>query len=88
MELIELSPGTYVQKEDSQKDAALIYVVSGSLTVSQKSADQNVPEQLFVVHTGELVGGLAVLTGEPNFFTVRSKHTSWVAVVSKTGFYS
>jgi len=88
VELIELSPGTYVQKEDSQKDAALIYVVSGSLTVSQKSADQNVPEQLFVVHTGELVGGLAVLTGEPNFFTVRSKHTSWVAVVSKTGFYS
>ena len=84
----ELSSGTYVMKEDSQKDVSLVYVVSGSLSVSQKSSQYNEDEQLFVVHSGELIGGLAMLTGEPNFYTIRAKHTAWIAIISKTTLYT
>lgn len=75
-------------KEDSQKDVSLVYVVSGSLSVSQKSAQYNEDDQLFVLHSGEIIGGLAMLTGEPNFFTIRVKHTAWIAIVSKSNLYT
>ena len=88
VEVRELHSGTYIMKEDSQKDAALVYVLSGTLSVSQKAANKNEDVQMFLAHAGELVGGLAVLTGEPSFFTVRSRHTASVAMLSKTTFYS
>lgn len=84
----ELSSGTYIMKEDVQKDVALIYVVSGTLAVSQRVASKNEEVQMFLAYTGELIGGLAVLTGEPSFFAVRSRHTACVAMLSKTTFYS
>ena len=43
---------------------------------------------MFTAHQGELVGGLAVLTGEPSFFTIRAKHTSRLALISRNTFYS
>ena len=75
-------------KEDTQKDAALVFVVSGTLVVSQRAANKNDDVQMFQAYPGELVGGLAVLTGEPSFFTVRSRHTACVAMLSKTTFYT
>ena len=42
---------------------------------------------LFVVHPGEIVGPLAVLTGEPSFFTIRSLGDSRVIIISKNHFY-
>lgn len=42
---------------------------------------------MFTAHPGEIVGGLAVLTGEPSFFTIRVKHTSRIALISKSTFY-
>ena len=42
---------------------------------------------MFVAHPGEIVGGLAVLTGEPSFFSIRAKHASRIAMLSKTTFY-
>ena len=88
MEVRELNSGTYIMKEDSQKDAALVYVVSGTLSVSQRACNKNEDVQMFLAHAGELVGGLAVLTGEASFFTVRSRHTACVAMLSKATFYS
>ena len=90
IEVRELLSGTYIMKEDTrQKDAALIYVVSGTLSVSQKAANKSDDvQQMFLAHAGELVGGLAALTGEPSFFTVRSRHTACVAMLSKSTFYS
>lgn len=81
-------PGTYIMKEDAMKDVALVYVISGTLCVSQRAASKNEDVQMFLAHSGELVGGLAVLTGEPSFFTVRSRHTTCVAMLSKSTFYS
>lgn len=88
IEVRELIPGTYIMKEDAMKDVALVYVISGTLCVSQRAASKNEDVQMFLAHSGELVGGLAVLTGEPSFFTVRSRHTTCVAMLSKSTFYS
>ena len=43
---------------------------------------------MFSAHQGEVVGGLAVLTGEPSFYTIRAKHPSTIAMLSQATFYS
>lgn len=55
--------------------------------MSQKLADMQEEVHMFTAHPGEMVGGLAVLTGEPSFFTIRAKHYSCIALLSKTTFY-
>lgn len=42
---------------------------------------------LFVALPGEIVGSLAVLTGEPSFFTMRAKVDTIVVTISKVEFY-
>lgn len=42
---------------------------------------------LFVALPGEVVGSLAVLTGEPSFFTMRAKIDTIVVTISKADFY-
>ena len=42
---------------------------------------------LFLAHPGEIVGGLAVLTGEPSFFSIRAKSSARVVTISKSHFY-
>ena len=42
---------------------------------------------LFYVHPGELVGSLAVLTGEPSFYKIKAKVESIVVVIGKQDFY-
>ncbi|XP_059481709.1 neuropathy target esterase sws isoform X2 [Neocloeon triangulifer] len=91
VELRDVSAGTHLMKEDSHKDVALIYVISGTLTVSQKSAvNPQIDDEvhMFTAHQGEVVGGLAVLTGEPSFFTIKAKHFTRIALLSKSTFYS
>ncbi|GFG31714.1 hypothetical protein Cfor_06274 [Coptotermes formosanus] len=88
VEIREVPAGTYLMKEESHKDAALIYLLSGTLVVSQKIPDSGHEVTMFVAHPGEIVGGLAVLTGEPSFFSIRAKHASRIAMLSKTTFYS
>lgn len=43
---------------------------------------------MFTAHAGEVVGGLAVLTGEPSFFTIRAKHYTLIGLISKNHFYT
>lgn len=43
---------------------------------------------MFSAHQGEIVGGLAVLTGEPSFYTIRAKHSSRIALLSKPTFFA
>jgi len=43
---------------------------------------------MYLVHPGELVGTLPVLTGEPSFFTVRIMTDSRLVLISKNDFYS
>ncbi|XP_025833574.1 neuropathy target esterase sws [Agrilus planipennis] len=88
VEVREVAAGTYLMKEDSNKDVALVYVLQGSLVVSQKMTDEEEEIHLFNAHTGEIVGGLAVLTGEPSFFTIRAKYLSRIALITTNTLYS
>ncbi|XP_063216401.1 neuropathy target esterase sws isoform X4 [Bacillus rossius redtenbacheri] len=88
VEIREVPAGTYLMKEESHKDVALVYLISGMLLVSQKTTDNQEEVAMFYAHPGEIVGGLAVLTGEPSFFTIRAKHYSRIALLSKNTFYN
>lgn len=73
------------------QDVALVYVISGILIVSQRvSEGRDVGQEvhMFSAHQGEIVGGLAVLTGEPSFYTIRAKHSSRIALLSKSTFFA
>lgn len=62
--------------------------MSGSLSVYQRKMEENEEEiHLYTVYPGEIIGGLPVLTGEQSFFTVRTKHFSRVALISKNTIY-
>lgn len=41
-----------------------------------------------MVHPGEMVGALAVLTGEPSFFSVRARSECIVVTITKQDFYT
>ncbi|XP_011698482.1 PREDICTED: neuropathy target esterase sws isoform X2 [Wasmannia auropunctata] len=91
VQIREVPAGTYLMKEESHKDVALVYVLSGSLTVSQRVSegrDAGQEVHMFTAHQGEIVGGLAVLTGEPSFYTIRAKHASRIALLSKLTFFA
>ncbi|XP_050506232.1 neuropathy target esterase sws isoform X3 [Diabrotica virgifera virgifera] len=88
VEIREVSAGTYLMKEDSNKDAALVYIIAGALVVSQRVTEGEEEVHMFTAHPGEIVGGLAVLTGEPSFFTIRAKHLTRIALISKSTFYT
>ncbi|XP_012287845.1 neuropathy target esterase sws isoform X3 [Orussus abietinus] len=91
VQIREVPAGTYLMKEESHKDVALVYVVSGSLTISQRVAegrDAGQEVHMFSAHQGEIVGGLAVLTGEPSFYTIRAKNASRIALLSKSTFFA
>uniref|UniRef100_A0A6P7GH11 lysophospholipase n=1 Tax=Diabrotica virgifera virgifera TaxID=50390 RepID=A0A6P7GH11_DIAVI len=69
-------------------DAALVYIIAGALVVSQRVTEGEEEVHMFTAHPGEIVGGLAVLTGEPSFFTIRAKHLTRIALISKSTFYT
>ncbi|XP_008556860.1 neuropathy target esterase sws isoform X2 [Microplitis demolitor] len=94
VQIREVAAGTYLMKEESNKDIALVYVLSGSLVISQRgseggrSFDSSEQVHMFSAHAGEVVGGLAVLTGEPSFYTIRAKHPSRIGLLSKQTFFA
>ncbi|XP_013380696.1 patatin-like phospholipase domain-containing protein 7, partial [Lingula anatina] len=79
--------GTVLVKQGDQ-DATLMFVVTGSLQVIQQVVGKETEEtSLFIAHPGEVVGTLAVLTGEPSFFTIRARTDSRVVYIDKNEFY-
>uniref|UniRef100_T1IXP6 Neuropathy target esterase sws n=1 Tax=Strigamia maritima TaxID=126957 RepID=T1IXP6_STRMM len=88
VELKDLQSGTYLVKQESLIDASLVYILTGSLLMSQRLIDKDEETQLYVAYAGELVGGLSILSGEPSYFTVRARQTSKVAVINKINFYA
>lgn len=63
------------------------FVISGVLHVYQRKIDQEDECLLFVTHPGEMVGHLAVLTGEPLIFSVRAQRDCTFLSITKTHFY-
>uniref|UniRef100_A0A3Q3B3C6 lysophospholipase n=1 Tax=Kryptolebias marmoratus TaxID=37003 RepID=A0A3Q3B3C6_KRYMA len=71
----------------ASKDVSVAFVISGLLHVYQRMIDREEESLLFVTHPGEMVGHLAVLTGEPLIFTVRAQKDCTFLSVSKAHFY-
>ncbi|KRZ21810.1 Neuropathy target esterase [Trichinella pseudospiralis] len=80
-------PGIMIVRQGSN-ELQLFYVVSGLLELlleSQEEPDVLLP--ISIVQTGDVVGGLSVLTGEPSFFAVRTRSFCQLAVVERKGLY-
>ncbi|KAF5909228.1 neuropathy target esterase-like isoform X3, partial [Clarias magur] len=78
--------GTVLARQGDQ-DVSLHFVLSGCLHVYQRMIDKQEDVCLFVTQPGEMVGQLAVLTGEPLIFTVRALRDCTILKISKSDFY-
>ncbi|XP_065710011.2 patatin-like phospholipase domain-containing protein 7 isoform X2 [Patagioenas fasciata] len=84
--LHQVMAGTVLSRQGDQ-DVNICFVVSGMLHVYQRKIDSEEDTCLFVTHPGELVGQLAVLTGEPLIFTIKANRDCSFLSISKTHFY-
>nr|XP_045009419.1 patatin-like phospholipase domain-containing protein 7 isoform X2 [Jaculus jaculus] len=84
--LLHVPAGTVVSKQGDQ-DVNILFVVSGLLHVYQRKIDSQEDTCLFLTHPGEMVGQLAVLTGEPLMFTIRANRECSFLSISKAHFY-
>ncbi|XP_026806457.1 neuropathy target esterase sws isoform X4 [Rhopalosiphum maidis] len=88
VEIRKIPTNTFVMQEDSHKDAALVLLLNGSILVSQKMDPEGLTEAyMYSVNPGDIVGGLAVLTGEPGFLTFRADRPSVISILSKKTVY-
>lgn len=90
IEIKEIPAGTTLTHQGSADDVLLIYVITGGLTLinhqptkGTKKTDGN----YITVHPGEVVGGLAVLTGESSLYTIKSKQFTRVGLLTKESVY-
>ncbi|XP_037548083.1 patatin-like phospholipase domain-containing protein 7a [Nematolebias whitei] len=84
--LHHVKAGSVVARQGDQ-EVSIHFVISGLLHVYQRMIDREEDTRLFVTHPGELVGQLAVLTGEPLTFTVKAQRDCSFLSISKTHFY-
>ncbi|KAM9734388.1 patatin-like phospholipase domain-containing protein 7 isoform 1-T3 [Menidia menidia] len=84
--LHHVKAGSFVARQGDQ-EVSIQFVISGLLHVYQRMIDREEDTRLFLTHPGELVGQLAVLTGEPLIFTVRAQRDCSFLSISKTHFY-
>uniref|UniRef100_A0A673XEA6 lysophospholipase n=1 Tax=Salmo trutta TaxID=8032 RepID=A0A673XEA6_SALTR len=76
-----------VLNSQGDQDASVQFVISGALHVYQRTIDREEDTLLFLTHPGEMVGHLAVLTGEPLIFSVRAHRDCSFLSISKAAFY-
>uniref|UniRef100_A0A3B5M5S2 lysophospholipase n=1 Tax=Xiphophorus couchianus TaxID=32473 RepID=A0A3B5M5S2_9TELE len=76
-----------VLARQGDQDVSLHFVLSGCLHVYQRMIDKQEAVCLFVTHPGEMVGQLAVLTGEPLIFTIKAVRDCTYLKISKSDFY-
>ncbi|XP_075999454.1 patatin-like phospholipase domain-containing protein 7a isoform X2 [Genypterus blacodes] len=84
--LHHVKAGSVVACQGDQ-EVSIQFVISGVLHVYQRMIDREEESCLFLTHPGELVGQLAVLTGEPLIFSVRAHRDCSFLSISKTHFY-
>ena len=64
-----------------------MFVVMGTFSMMQCEESSGKERTVFVAQPGEMIGELAVLTGEPALFTVKARQDCCVVAISKTRFY-
>ncbi|XP_050441996.1 neuropathy target esterase sws-like isoform X2 [Adelges cooleyi] len=89
IEIRNIPNNTFIMREDSHKDAALVLLLNGSMIVSQKMDSEGINEaHMYSVNPGDIVGALAILSGEPGFLSYRTNRPSVVAILSKNTVYA
>lgn len=95
IEIKEVQPGSTLIHEGNNDEICIIYLMSGNLSVLQNSCSMPGTQQkerteihTHTVHPGEIIGGLAVLTGEASLHTLRAKTFSRVAILDKQIVYN
>ncbi|XP_055390605.1 neuropathy target esterase sws isoform X1 [Condylostylus longicornis] len=97
VEVEELQPGVTLIDEGTIDNVCLWYVLSGSLSVLQWSEELSKSNnkktngrEVFIhnVHPGEIIGALAILTGEASSYTIRAKHHTRVALMRRAAVYN
>ncbi|XP_058862795.1 patatin-like phospholipase domain-containing protein 6 isoform X3 [Acipenser ruthenus] len=78
--------GSVLARQGDQ-DVSLHFVLSGCLHVYQRMIDKQEDVCQFVTRPGEMVGQLAVLTGEPLIFTIKATRDCVFLKISKSDFY-
>uniref|UniRef100_A0A8C5R344 Patatin like phospholipase domain containing 7 n=1 Tax=Leptobrachium leishanense TaxID=445787 RepID=A0A8C5R344_9ANUR len=84
--LHQVKGGTVLSRQGDQ-DVSIRFVINGFLHVYQRKIDREEETCLFITHPGELVGQLAVLTGEPLIFTIKANRDCSFLSISKCHFY-
>lgn len=93
IEIKEIAAGTTLTHQGRTDDVLLIYVITGGLIIvnhqqNVKGIKNHSDNHSITVHPGEVVGGLAVLTGESSLYTIRSKHFTRVGLLTKEVVYN
>nr|XP_039251816.1 patatin-like phospholipase domain-containing protein 6 [Styela clava] len=86
-------PQNFELIQEGDQDVSLYFVVTGTLSVYQAIQDHEASDEtrnvnLFHAHPGMLTGQLAVLTGEPSFFSARAVKNSIIAKLKRNDFYT
>ncbi|XP_031418477.1 patatin-like phospholipase domain-containing protein 6 isoform X2 [Clupea harengus] len=76
-----------VLARQGDQDVSLHFILSGCLHAYQRMIDKQEAVCLFVTQPGEMVGQLAVLTGEPLIFTIKALRDCTYLKISKSDFY-
>ncbi|XP_034123912.1 neuropathy target esterase sws isoform X4 [Drosophila guanche] len=93
VEVQEFEANVTLITEGNADDVCVWYVMTGTLAVYQGNADATRGKQdktdmlIHHVHPGEIVGGLAMLTGEASAYTIRSRNNSRVAFIRRAAIY-
>lgn len=92
IEIKEIQAGTTLTHQGSADDVLLIYIITGGLTLinnqpTKGSKKSNSDPHSISLHPEEVVGGLAVLTGETSLYTIKSRIASRVGLISKENVY-
>ncbi|XP_063966189.1 patatin-like phospholipase domain-containing protein 7 [Lytechinus pictus] len=81
-------PGGSVVVREGDQETNLMFLLKGTFLMLQTDEMTEKERTVFVVSPGEMIGELAVLTGEPALFTVKARQDCCVIAISKTRFYS
>ncbi|XP_016997616.2 neuropathy target esterase sws isoform X2 [Drosophila takahashii] len=95
VEVRELEPNVTLITEGNADDVCVWFVMTGTLAVYQSNQDATRAKQadnksdllIHFVHPGEIVGGLAMLTGEASAYTIRSRNNSRIAFIRRAAIY-
>ncbi|XP_060661672.1 neuropathy target esterase sws isoform X1 [Drosophila nasuta] len=95
VEVRELEPNVTLITEGNADDVCVWFVMTGTLAVYQSNADatralkqDNTNDMLIhFVHPGEIVGGLAMLTGEASAYTIKARNHSRIAFIRRAAIY-